>query len=143
MRFGLQILSAFAVFAISGYSQDAEKILTQSPDSSYRFQGIVLPVEYQYDMNELYIMPLFNQIPDEILFDENSSTVWLRTELLLLNKNLLTKNGELKTHFTSPLYQEYLRESEFDMVRYILGTVQTGAVAYMAYRHIKKYGFLK
>ena len=94
-------------------------------------------------MNEFYISPLFNQIPDEILFDENSSTVWLRTELLLSNKNLLTENGEVKTHFTSPLYQQYLKDSEFDMVRYILGTVQTGAVAYMAYRHIKKYGFWK
>lgn len=143
MRFSLQILFALAFFAVSGYSQDTEKVFTQSPDSSFRFQGIVPPVEYQYDMNEFYVAPLFNQIPDEILFDENSSTVWLRTELLLSNKNLLTENGEVKTHFTSPMYQQYLKDSEFDMVRYILGTVQTGAVAYMAYRHIKKYGFWK
>ena len=143
MRVGLQILPAIVVFAISGYSQDTGKVFTQSPDSSLRFQGIIPPVEYQYDMNEFYIVPLFNQIPDEILFEENSSTVWLRTELFLSYKNLLTENGEIKTHFTSPLYQEYLRDSEFDMVRYIIGTVQTGAVAYMAYRHIKKYGFWK
>ena len=129
--------------AASSLSQSDEKYSIQFSDSSQRFQGIIPPVEYQYDMNEFYISPLFNQIPDEILFDENSSTVWLRTELLLSNKNLLTENGEVKTHFTSPLYQQYLKDSEFDMVRYILGTVQTGAVAYMAYRHIKKYGFWK
>jgi len=29
------------------------------------------------------------------------------------------------------------------MVRYVLGTVQAGAVAYMAYRYVKKYGFWK
>ena len=143
MRFGLQILFALVFFAVSGFSQDTENTLTQSPGSSFRFQGIVPPVEYQYDMNDFYVAPLFNQISDEILFDENSSTVWLRTELLLSNKNLLTENGEVKTHFTSPMYQQYLKDSEFDMVRYILGTVQTGAVAYMAYRHIKKYGFWK
>jgi len=129
--------------ATSLYAQKGEKNSVQLTDSSHRYQGIVPPVEYQYDMNEFYIAPLFNHIPDEILFDENSSTVWLRTELLLSNKNLLMENGEVKTHFTLPLYQQYLKDSEFDMVRYILGTVQTGAVAYMAYRHIKKYGFWK
>lgn len=143
MRVGLQILPAIVVFAISGYSQDAGKVFTLSPDSSFRFQGIIPPVEYQYDLQQFFTEPLFNELPDEILFEENSSTVWLRTQLLLSHKNLLTENGEIKTHFTSPLYQEYLRDSEFDMVRYILGTVQTGAVAYMAYRHIKKYGFWK
>jgi len=129
--------------AASSLAQSDEKYSIQFSDSSQRFQGIVPPLEYQYNMNELYITPLFNQIPDEILFDENSSTVWLRTELLLSHKNLLTENCEVSTHFTSPLYQQYLKDSEFNMVRYMLGTVQTGAVAYMAYRHIKKYGFWK
>jgi len=125
------------------FSQDYPENYQPPPDSVMRFQGIVPPVEYQYDMSEFYVAPLFNQIPDEILFEDNSSTVWLRTELLLSDRNLLTENGEVKTHFTSPLYQQYLEDSEFDMVRYVLGTIQTGAVAYMAYRHIKKYGFWK
>jgi len=125
------------------FSQDYPEDYQPPPDSVLRFQGIVPPVEYQYDMSEFYVAPLFNQIPDEILFEDNSSTVWLRTELLLSDRNLLTENGEVKTHFTSPLYQQYLEDSEFDMVRYVLGTIQTGAVAYMAYRHIKKYGFWK
>jgi hypothetical protein len=50
---------------------------------------------------------------------------------------------DINTHFTSPLYQQYLRDSEFDMVRYVLGALQAGAVGYMAYRYIKKYGFWK
>ena len=125
------------------YSQDQGIFLNDNLDSTFRFQGIIPPVEYQYDMSEFYIAPLFSQIPDEILFENNSSTVWLRTELLLSNRNMLTENGEVNIHFTSPLYQQYLKDSEFDMVRYVLGTVQAGAVAYMAYRHIKKYGFWK
>ena len=125
------------------FSQDYPENYQLPPDSVLRFQGIVPPVEYQYDMSEFYVAPLFNQIPDEVLFEDNSSTVWLRTELLLSHRNMLTDNGEVNTHFTSPLYQQYLKDSEFDMVRYVLGTVQAGAVAYMAYRHIKKYGFWK
>ena len=143
MDFIFKILLCLIFSALSIYSQEAENKLIELSDSSFRFQGIVLPIEYQYDMSEFYIAPLFSQIPDEILFEDNSSTVWLRTELLLSNRNMLTENGEINTHFTSPLYQQYLKDSEFDMVRYVLGAVQAGAVAYMAYRHIKKYGFWK
>jgi hypothetical protein len=143
MDFISKILLCLIFSALSIYSQEAENKLIELSDSSFRFQGIVPPIEYQYDMSEFYIAPLFSQIPDEILFEDNSSTVWLRTELLLSNRNMLTENGEINTHFTSPLYQQYLKDSEFDMVRYVLGTVQAGAVAYMAYRHIKKYGFWK
>jgi hypothetical protein len=143
MDFISKILLCLIYSALSIYSQEAENKLIELSDSSFRFQGIVPPVEYQYDMSEFYIAPLFSQIPDEILFEDNSSTVWLRTELLLSNRSLLTENGEVHTHFTSPLYKQYLKDSEFDMVRYVLGTLQAGAVAYMAYRHIKKYGFWK
>ena len=143
MDFISKILLYLIFFALSIHSQEAENKLIELSDSSFRFQGIVLPIEYQYDMSEFYIAPIFSQIPDEILFEDNSSTVWLRTELLLSNRNMLTENGEINTHFTSPLYQQYLKDSEFDMVRYVLGAVQAGAVAYMAYRHIKKYGFWK
>lgn len=99
------------------------------------------PVEFQYDLNEFFSTHLSQQIPQDILFDDNPSTVWLRTNLLISNS---TGNfNEFNTHFTSTLYQHYLRDSEFDMVRYVLGAVQAGAVGYMAYRHIKKYGFWK
>jgi len=114
-----------------------------SKDSVYRFQGIIPPVEYQYDLQQFFTEPLFNEIPDEILFENNPSNIWLRTEVLISNNSAQTNFGEVNTFFTVSLYQQYLKDSEFDMVRYVLGTIQTGAVAYMAYRHIKKYGFWK
>jgi hypothetical protein len=123
------------------FSQREEELFSR--DSVYRFQGIIPPVEFQYNLNEIYLDPVLGQIPDEILFEDNPSNIWLRTELLISYNNLKTENEEINTHFTSPLYQQYLKDSEFDMVRYILGTVQAGAVGYMAYRHIKKYGFWK
>ena len=123
------------------FSQEEEELFSR--DSVYRFQGIIPLVEFQYNLNEIFLDPVLGQIPDEILFEDNPSNIWLRTELLISYNNLQTENEEINTHFTSPLYQQYLKDSEFDMVRYILGTVQAGAVGYMAYRHIKKYGFWK
>lgn len=122
------------------FSQQEEEFVSR--DSVSRFQGIIPPVEFQYNLNEIFLDPVLGQIPDEILFEDNPSNIWLRTELLISN-NSQSEFGEVNTFFTAPLYQQYLRDSEFDMVRYILGTVQAGAVGYMAYRHIKKYGFWK
>jgi hypothetical protein len=41
------------------------------------------------------------------------------------------------------LYKQYEKDQEYKLLYSILGTVQTSAVAYMAYEHIKKYGLLK
>lgn len=124
------------------YSQVEETYQSQLSDSSYRYQGIIPPVEFQYDIEAIFSKPITSNIPDDILFDDNPKTIWLRTELLI-SYNSQTGSNELNTHFTSPLYEQYLKNSEFNMLRYVLGTVQAGAVGYMAYRHIKKYGFWK
>jgi len=44
---------------------------------------------------------------------------------------------------TLPLYQKYREDSKFNPFRYALGMVQTGAVGYLAYKHLKKYGFFR
>ena len=134
--FQFLLLASFSCFA----QQEESRI--NNKDSVYRFQGIVPPIEFQYNIDEIFSKPIAPNIPDDILFDDNPSTIWLRTELLIMN-NSQSDLGDINTHFTSPLYQQYLRDSEFDMVRYVLGAVQAGAVGYMAYRHIKKYGFWK
>jgi len=131
------------IYTGSVFSQQSEKSINIRTDSTYRFQGIIPPVEYQYNLEEFFIEPLFNQIPDEILFEDNPSNIWLRTELSLSNNYFQVGSKEANTHFTSSLYEQYLRNSEFNMVSYVLGIAQTSAVAYMAYRHIKKYGFWK
>ena len=142
MTTGLKILFALSLFACISFAQVEETYQKQLPDSTIRFQGIVPPIEFQYNIDEIFSKAIAPNIPDDILFDDNPSTVWLRTELLIMN-NSQSDLGDINTHFTSPLYQQYLRDSEFDMVRYVLGVAQASAVGYMAYRHIKKYGFWK
>ena len=129
--------------ASNNCSSQQEEEYYKSKDSVYRYQGIIPPVEFQYNLNEIFSKPISNQVPEDVLFDDNPSTVWLRTQLLISNNTGQSGIGEINTHFTSPLYQQYLRDSEFDMFRYILGVAQASAVGYMAYRHIKKYGFWK
>ena len=51
--------------------------------------------------------------------------------------------GATKSFMLSPLNIKYREDSKFNSVRYILGMAQTAAVSYMAYIHLKKYGFLK
>lgn len=143
MNLLLKVFIASLFIFCAANAQEIEKYSSQLSDSSYRYQGIIPPVEFQYDMNQIFSKPISNQIPEDVLFDDNSSTVWLRTQLLISNNTGQSGSGEITTHFTSPLYQQYLKDSEFDMFRYILGVAQASAVGYMAYRHIKKYGFWK
>lgn len=143
MKSNLSIpLTLYILFYIgSVFSQQSENYLNIKTDSTFRFQGIIPPVEFQYNLSEIFSKPISNQVPEDVLFDDNPSTAWLRTNLLISNPT--GEIDEINTHFTSTLYQKYLQDSEFDMVRYVLGAVQAGAVGYMAYRHIKKYGFWK
>jgi len=124
-------------------AQEREIKIEDKKYSVSRFQGIVPPVEFQYDLSQFFGQPLIKQIPTDIIFTKDRSTIWLRTELLISNHSYLPNEVEFDAHFTSPLHQQFLQDSEFDMVRYVLGMAQLSAVAYMAYRHIKKYGFLK
>jgi len=125
------------------FAQNDKETIIFPMDTVYRYQGIVPPLEFQYDLNQLFQQPLIQQIPVDLLFTEDRSTIWLRTQLLISNHSYLSDDVEFDAHFTSQLHNQFLKDSEFDMVRYVLGMAQLSAVAYMAYRHIKKYGFLR
>ncbi len=112
-------------------------------DTISRHQGIIPPVEFRYDLNNVFKVPFGKRGYEDLFFDDNPSTIWLKTKLLLSNYQLSPDKKKFETHFTSPLYRQYLKDSEFNMVRYVLGMAQASAVAYMAYRHIRKYGFWK
>jgi hypothetical protein len=91
--------------------------------------------ELNYKLNDSGII-----VPDNI----NSRSIWLWTSYAI-SKNEINKsmNSEAFNGILSPLYDEYLRNSKFSFVKYMLGMAQYGAVGYLAYRHIKKWGFFK
>ena len=74
----------------------------------------------------------------------NPNTIWLWTSYSLSSNNFnRTSSDNTPSNILSPLYRQYMEESKFDPVRYVLRMAEFGAVGYLAYRHIKKYGFWK
>ncbi|NNG26537.1 MAG: hypothetical protein HKM87_03360 [Ignavibacteriaceae bacterium] len=132
----LQIIFLFT-YCIFIYPQQETVALK---DSVLRYQGFIPPIDinYQFDDKFLYNNPE-QFVPEFPLYDD-SSTIWLRTELALSSSIPFAKKKD-QEHFTLALYQQHLQDSKFDMVRYVLGMAQLSAVGYLAYKHIKKYGF--
>ncbi len=97
--------------------------------------------ELQIKFDEFEIHRELNNLKLSISIDGDPNTVWLRTALLI-SKSEKT-NQDFSPHFLSPLERKYHEDSKFDPIKYVLGAAQVGAVGYLAYKHIKKYGFLK
>lgn len=75
--------------------------------------------------------------------DDDKATLKLRTESLIKHSaSNLIQQESTNFYFLSPLYNQYVEDSKFNPVRYVLGLAQLSAAGYIAYRHIKKYGFI-
>ncbi len=77
----------------------------------------------------------------QMLNDEN----FVSLKLMALNRSqkLTVNSAALPQNILAPLYNSYMENQKFSMVRTILGMTQTAAAGYLAYRHIKKYGLFK
>jgi len=60
-----------------------------------------------------------------------------------LPRSLISMDFEPKVDLLSPLRLQRKQESGLQTLYMVLGTVSAGAAAYIAYRHVKKYGFWK
>lgn len=80
------------------------------------------------------------------LINEDSGDAWLRMRIMI-NSGYFNQETETSTNsgteMLRPLYNNYLDSQKLKTLKYILGMAQVSAVGYMAYQHIKKYGFLK
>lgn len=95
----------------------------------------------QIKFDEFELHRQFNNMKMNVPIDGDPQTVWLRTSLAISNTE---NNGQnFSPHFLSQLEKQYLENTKFNPIKYALGMVQAGAVSYLAYKHIKKYGFLK
>lgn len=96
-------------------------------------------IQIKFDEFELYRE--FNNLKINVSIDGDPETVWLRTKLAVTNSANIENSDS--PHYLSPFYLKYQRDSKFNPIKYVLGMAQVGAVGYLAYKHIKKYGFLK
>lgn len=77
-------------------------------------------------------------------FVNDTSSIWIRTRLKL-NEMVYQESfgSNLQSNILNPLNQQYSATQNLKLFRSILGAVSVSAVGYLAYQHIKKYGFLK
>ena len=115
----------------NNYNNDSLKIKIHS--------NPLIDIQIKFDEFELHRE--LNKMKMDVSIDVDPQTVWLRTSLLIGSIN--NPGSDNKVHYLSPLYTQYIEDSKFNPVRYILGMAEVGAVGYLAYKHIKKYGFLK
>ena len=95
----------------------------------------------QIKFDEFELQREFKEMKTSISIDGDPNTVWLRTSLAISNTNNTYQN--FSPYFLSSLEKQYLEDSKFNPIRYALGMIQAGAVGYLAYKHIQKYGLLK
>jgi len=77
-------------------------------------------------------------------FLNDSSSIWILTRMQLagiINQDEIQNN--LQMNILNPLLEKYTDLQSMKEWKYILGAVQLSAVGYLAYLHLKKYGFLK
>ena len=128
------ILLFFASFII--YSQN-DLIILSNPDT-IRTGNSLETILFQLDEFEFYRD--LTELKRDFFINNETSQLWLEASLNISNKSSFHKDDHVPGYLHSTLYDKYLEDSKFNPIRTILGTVQVGAVAYLAYRHIKKWG---
>jgi len=142
-----KLLFTITIFILlPGYiiAQSEDVFVPSVTDTVFRHQGINPLMKYYLDDFDLYLPFEFSIAESEQLPEGNTANLQLRTELALSYPSAFNTGGTSEmNHFMLPYYNRYLENSKLDPVRYVLGLAQAAAVGYMAYRHIKKYGFWK
>ncbi len=128
MKFSLTAL--FLILSVSVFAQSertdslsvwkADKLFLDSPQSIFLFDEkpqLFIPLKFVNSLSQA------NRFSYGVkLFAENP-LIYSRDDLV------------------SPLLSKYHEDEKMNLFYTILGSVQAGAVGYMAYKHIKKYGF--
>jgi len=126
------------------FSQQENKESVISKDSVFKYQGINPQLNIPDQVFEIEWQFSFWKQESNMLIEGNNSNLWLRTEMALSYSGEFNSDSLIITeNFSAPLYAKYIENQKFNPLFYVLGMAQTAAVGYMAYRHIKKYGFFK
>ena len=142
MKSLIKILSLLYLCAFVLYAQQTDNANTVATNDSLKIRINPNPLtQMQIKFDEFELQREFKEFKMSVPIDGDPQTVWLRTLLALSNTENSGKN--FSPHFLAPLEKQYLEDSKFDPIKSIIGMAQAGAVGYLAYKHIRKYGFLK
>lgn len=141
MKYIIKIFLSLLYISSPVFAQTTNSSEILSRDSS-RIKTKTNPLtEIQLKFDEFDFYREYGKSKIQLSLKDNPQTVWLMTSILLSQTpNVAEINSN---NLLSPLYQQYIETTKFDPVRYFLGMAQMGAVGYLAYKHIKKYGLFK
>lgn len=130
--------SVLIILVLSQLLFSQEKITLDT--SNYFF----LKGNNEFQLDDVFLLKRLNGFKSVEHFSFDSSTVWIQT------KNLISIFNEGNTfpenyfeQLSSPLLTKYYESQKYAPLKIVLQSVQVGTIAYLAYLHFKKYGFLK
>jgi hypothetical protein len=113
----------------------------QSDSTKYRFGASSFLNNYVEE--GLNLSSEMNHLKLFLPLEMDSTNIWLATRMQINN---LVVEDPVKSNFNmsvlNPLKQQFAESQTMKELKYILATIQVGAVGYLAYKHIEKYGFI-
>ena len=142
MKTIIQILYFLFFFSLTLFPQTDKNYLKRSETDTSKIKIDFDNLEGKpYIFNEFELYKKLDNYKNQLLLNDDPNTVWLKTSLLISKESDF--NQEFSPYFLEPLERQYQRDSKFNLFRYALRMIQTVAAGYLAYKHIKKYGFWK
>lgn len=142
MKTIIKILLIIIFLALISFAQNTDQSNKNFAEDSLKIKTTTNSlIQIQLKFEEFDFRRELSSLKSKIPIDGDPQTVWLRTSLAISQTENTSTN--FAPYFLSPLQEKYYEDSKFNPVRSILGMAQVGAVGYLAYKHIKKFGFLK
>jgi hypothetical protein len=135
--FSLILLLIFTVPALSQSKVDSLR-RTETP---LTFSSYFNPYN---NFSDTYFFNELNNLRINSYSIDDSSSIWMRTRMQLAGMfDHDNTDRSMQSDILNALSQQYSASQSLKTLRSILGAVLVGAVGYLAYQHLKKYGFLK
>ncbi|MEG8946362.1 hypothetical protein [Rosettibacter firmus] len=126
------ILFALCSFSFI-YSQDSDSLKTFNRNILYELREI-------QSLNDL---SLGNREGFNNILLKDPELLWIKTKYYVDNIKFQQEPSLNSQELTTTLYNNYLFSQKYATYKSLLGYVQVGATAYLAYQHFKKHKILK
>ena len=106
--------------------------------------NLSIPTEVlQYQFNSQTFLDEMNRFYFTHYAMYDTSATMLSARMMIGAFNSRDEYGRYTTKMLTPLYNSYMASQDNAVWRKVLGAIQLGGAAYLAYKHLRKYGFLK